>query len=152
MYILLYTRLLLCLCWLLLVMSLSNFFGLFSSLLYQVSKRHLAAFHFLCIVIYLLPSIQTLTNIAYMFGVALVIDIRWCFMHTKIIKIFPFFCDSVVFFLILHSVFASLAGHFYQINWTTFVFSLWILPKGKLRVKCSVVKIFFRLPQYRSWK
>lgn len=57
-------------------MSLSNIFGLFSSLLYQVSKRHLAAFHFLCIVIYLLPSIQTLTNIEYMFGVALVIDIR----------------------------------------------------------------------------
>lgn len=96
--------------------------GLFSSLLYQVSKRHLAAFHFLCIVIYLLPSIQTLTNIAYMFGVALVIDIRWCFMHTKIIKIFIFFRDSVVFFVILHIVFASLAGHFYQINWATFCY------------------------------
>lgn len=82
-----------------------------------------------------------------MFGVALEIDIRWCFMHTKTIKIF-LFSDSAVFFLILHIVFASLAGYFYQINWATFCYVFVDFAKRQVESEMFCYSnIFFRLLQ-----
>lgn len=121
MYILLYTRLLVCLCWLLLVMSLSNFWVCFLSTLPSIKTT------FGCVSFSLHSHLSFAFNTnLYQFRIYV-----WCcvsnwyslmFYAYKNHKNISIFCDSVVFFLILHIVFASLAGHFYQINWATFCF------------------------------